>query len=222
LNNKPSYFQRRDNRREQYPHRINQRIRAQEVFVIIGDSDEKLGVMKIGDALVTARRHGLDLVEIAPNASPPVCKILDYHKFRYEQAKRERENKKSTATQKLKELKFHINISTHDYGIKLRHAEGFLMKGMKVKILMQFRGREMVHKEIGIDLMGRIKVDLAHVGTGDFSTKMIGKSMTMMLTPLPASKRVRKLTADDEASAEEEGTELELADPGEGSNADSA
>jgi translation initiation factor IF-3 len=204
----------------QYPNRVNQKIRAREVFVIIGDTNEKLGVLPIQDAISAARKRGLDLVEVAPNASPPVCKILDYGKFRYEQSKRDRDSKRNAATQKIKELKFRMNISEHDYEVKLRHAEVFMMKGMKVKVLMQFRGREMMHQNLGLDLMNRIRSDLAHVGAADFQPKVVGKSINMMLTPLPASKRVRKYSVHDEVEEDsgvpETETEFELTDPADG------
>lgn len=201
-------------RQRQFPHRVDHRIRAREVFVIDGETNEKLGAMSIQEAMNTAKRRGMNLVEISANARPPVCKILDYGKFRYEEEKRKKDNKKNAAINKVKELKFHINVSTHDYETKLRHAEGFMFKGMKTKILIQMRGREMVHKNLGIDLMGRIREDLSHVGGADFEPKLVGRSITMMLTPLAPNKRKRRYTEEDEEPPNEVAeAEFELADP---------
>lgn len=121
-------------------YRANHRIRAREVF-LVDASGQKLGVVNINDAMSAARQAGLDLVEVSGNTNPPVCKILDFGKFRYELAKRDREAKRHNLAAKVKEMKFHVNIDPHDYGTKMRHAEDFLWKGMKVKVVMAFRGR---------------------------------------------------------------------------------
>ncbi len=173
--------------------------------MVIGFDSKPLGVMTLSEALAASRRQGYDLVEISPNANPPVCKILDYGKYRYELAKKDRDAKKNTAATKVKELKFHINIDAHDYQVKMRHAEGFMFKGMKVKLLMVFRGREMMHQDIGVNLMKRIRADLLHIGTADAEPKMIGKSINMMLTPNPVQKRVRKWTREDDPELADEG-----------------
>lgn len=186
-------------------NRVNHKIRAREVLVI-GPNGEQKGVMLVSDAIQQARLVGLDLVEVAPSARPPVCKILDYGKFRYEAAKRERETKKSNLADKVKELKFHVNIEEHDYETKLRHAEGFMMKGMKVKIAMVFRGREMQHQELGKALVARIREGLQHIGIADSEPKLVGKHITMMLTPVPANKRVRKYTSENDPEEDEEET----------------
>lgn len=175
--------------------------------MVIGPDSKPMGVMSLNEALAAARRMGHDLVEISPTANPPVCKILDYGKYRYELAKKERDTRKNTSATKVKELKFHINIDEHDYGVKMRHAEGFMFKGMKVKLLMVFRGREMMHQDIGVNLMKRIRADLAHIGAADAEPKMIGKSINMMLTPNPVQKRSRKWTREDEPELAEEGDE---------------
>lgn len=159
--------------------------------------------MGTAEAISAARRAGLDLVEVSPNANPPVCKILDFGKYRYELSKKDRESKKNTAATKVKELKFHINIDEHDYMVKMRHAEDFMMKGMKVKIAMVFRGREMMHQEIGHKLVKRIIEDLLHVGSADNTPKLIGKAINIMLTPHPIRKRVRKYTVEDEVLEED-------------------
>lgn len=184
-------------------HRANQRIRAREVLVISPDG-QSLGVLAIQDALYRAKQFGLDLVEISPTANPPVCKILDYGKFRYENAKRDKESKKHNVADKLKELKFRINIEDHDYWVKIRRAEHFLFKGIKVKIVLFFRGREMQRKQVGEELVRKIRQELAHVGIADTEPKLVGKCINMMLTPLPANKRIRKHTHENEVIEEEE------------------
>jgi translation initiation factor IF-3 len=166
--------------------------------MVIGPDSQPLGVLQLSDALGKAHQLGLDLVEIAPNARPPVCKILDYGKYKYELAKRERETKKQNLSAKVKELKFHLNTDTHDYMVKMRHAEDFLFKGMKVKAMLVLRGREMLRKEDGKVLAVKIVGDLAHVAASDNEPKLVGRNINMMLTPLPVKKRVRKYTVEDE------------------------
>jgi translation initiation factor IF-3 len=141
---------------------------------------------------------GLDLVEVAPNARPPVCKILDYGKFRYEMAKKEREAKKHNLSARVKELKFHLNTDTHDYMVKMRHAEDFMIKGMKVKLMLVLRGREMIRKDDARAMAQRIIVDLSHVASADNEPKLVGRNINLMLTPLPEKKRVRKYTVENE------------------------
>ena len=171
-------------------NRVNGRIRAREVRVILASTGEQLGVMKLSDAIRRAQEMGLDLVEIAANANPPVCRIVDFGKFKYEASKQEKEKKNSGS--KLKEIKFRVNCAAHDYETKLRHAEEFLDKGNKVRVQLQFRGREMAHQELGMAVMARVKndlVDMAHVET---EPKLMGRSVNMTLAPLPAAKRKRK------------------------------
>jgi len=181
------------------------------VRVILAATGEQLGVMKLSDAIRRAQEMGLDLVEIAANANPPVCRIVDFGKFKYEAAKQEKEKKNSGS--KLKEIKFRVNCAVHDYETKMRHAEEFLDKGNKVRVQLQFRGREMAHQELGMALMIRVKndlVDMAHVET---EPKIMGRSVTMTLAPLPKPKRKRRffsvhdlalLTDDDEDDEHEE------------------
>lgn len=175
---------------------MDHRIRVREVL-LIDENGKSHGPTPIQKAQAMAKEAGLNLVEVAGNARPPVCKILDFGKYKYELSKREKENKKPASATKVKELKFHMNIDGHDYETKLKHAEQFMMKGHKVKILMQFRGREMMHTEIGKDVLKRIVVDMEHIATPDFEPKLVGRNMTLMFTPLPANKRTRKYTADD-------------------------
>ncbi|HEX8310890.1 MAG TPA: translation initiation factor IF-3 [Chthoniobacteraceae bacterium] len=174
--------------------RVNGRIRAREVRVILASTGEQLGVMKLSDAIRHAQGLGLDLVEVAPNAQPPVCRIVDYGKFKYETSKQEKEKKHSGS--KLKEIKFRVNIDDHDYETKLRHAEDFLDKGNKCRIQLQFRGREMAHQELGMQLMIRVKNDLASMAQVETDPKLMGRNVTMTLAPLPSNKRKRRFSED--------------------------
>jgi len=186
---------------------VNQRIRAREVRVIVGATNEQLGVMRTSDALRQAQTYGLDLVEVAPNANPPVCKIVDYGKFRYEAAKAEKDKKH--ATSKVKEVKFRVNINQHDYMTKVRHAEEFLDKGNKVKVTLQFRGREMAHKELGQEVMKRAQADLDGVAQVENDPRLNGRQINMVLAPLPANKRKRKFAPPDDQYVEDVGEEEE-------------
>lgn len=181
---------------------MNGRIRAREVRVIHGETNEQLGIMKIQDALKKAAAFGMDLVEVAPTAEPPVCRIVDYGKFRYELAKHDKERKHSTA--KVKEVKFRVNIDSHDYLTKIRRAESFLDKGNKLKVQLQFRGREMAHQDMGHDLMHKIKDDLNQISQVEMEPKQAGRSINMILAPLPQHKRKRRWSQDDEEIGEEE------------------
>lgn len=162
--------------------------------VILASTGQQLGVLKLSDALRQAQSLGLDLVEIAPTANPPVCRIVDYGKFKYEQAKHDKE-KKHTGS-KLKEIKFRVNIDEHDYVTKLRHAEEFLDKANKVRIHLQYRGREMAHQELGMELMVQIKQDLRSMANVEQEPKLMGKSLSMILAPLPQNKRKRQFATD--------------------------
>ena len=143
----------------------------------------------------------MDLVEIAPTANPPVCKIVDFGKFRYDIAKQEKDKRPSGT--KLKEIKFRVNIDAHDYLTKIRHGEEFLDKGNKVRVQLQFRGREMAHQEFGMQLMERVKGDLAGMSQVEMEPKIAGRNVTMTLSPLPAARRKRRFAAPtgDESEA---------------------
>lgn len=159
--------------------------------MILSQNNEQLGIMRIEDALRRAKSYGLDLVEVAPTANPPVCRIVNYGKFRYDQAKQDKDRKHNTAN-KVKEIKFRVNIDQHDYVTKLRRAEEFLDKGNKLKLLLQFRGRENAHKELGVELMLRVKEDLSTMGHVDMEPKLVGRAVNMTMSPLPSQKRKRK------------------------------
>jgi translation initiation factor IF-3 len=146
--------------------------------------------MKLSDALRKAQGIGLDLVEIAPTANPPVCKIVALGKFRYDISKHERDKKPAGA--KLKEIKFRVNIDDHDYLTKIRHGEDFLDRGNKVRVQLQFRGREMAHQEFGMQLMEKVREDLSGMSQVEMEPKITGRNITMTLTPLPANRRKRR------------------------------
>jgi translation initiation factor IF-3 len=170
--------------------RVNGKIRARELRVI-GTDGKQLGILSLGDALTAARANGVDLVEIAPTATPPVCRLVDYGKFRYEQAKREKESRKHQHATKVKEVQLSPKIDPHDLSVKLQHAIGFLCEDMKVKVALKFRGREMAHTEFGFQVVQKFLADLAPYGHPDFEPKLIGRGITVMITPLPRNKRAK-------------------------------
>src|SRR5438034_7961618 len=182
--------------------RVNGRIRAREVRVILGSNGEQLGVLKLSDALRKAQSLGLDLVEIAPTANPPVCKIVDFGKFRYDVSKHTTDKK--PASSKLKEIKFRVNIDEHDYLTKIRHGEEFLDRGNKVRVQLQFRGREMAHQEFGMQLVQKVRDDLSGMSQVEMDPKITGRNITMTLAPLPANRRKRKFTAEPETAEQSE------------------
>lgn len=171
---------------------MNDRIRAPEIRVIYGEHNVVLPTHK---ALNKAKELGLDLVEIAPHAKPPVCRIVDYGKWKYEQSKQKKSEKPK---KREKEVKFRVNIDPHDYGIKLMHAEDFLAHGFKVRIQLQFRGRQMAHQELGFQLMQKVKEDLAGMAHVDLEPKLNNRNILMMISPLPKEKQVRKFRHEDE------------------------
>ena len=152
--------------------------------------------MRLDEAIRRARSMGLDLVEIAPNAQPPVCRIVDFGKFRYDLSKQEKDKKQ--ATTKVKEIKFRVNIDEHDYLTKVRHAEDFLDKSNKVKVHLQFRGREMAHQELGMQVVQRVREDLSGMAHVDMEPKLVGRAIGMTLSPLPTGKRTRKFSKHGE------------------------
>ena len=150
------------------------------------DSDgSQLGVMPLRQAMDLAEQKNLDLVKIAPQATPPVCKIIDYGKFRFEQAKREKEAKKNQRVVEIKEIRLSLNIDTHDFETKKNHAVRFLEEGNKVKVSIRFRGREMGHPEIGLETMRRFAETMAEVANVEKPAKLEGRTMLMFLAPKP-------------------------------------
>ena len=164
---------------------INEEIREKEVRVIDADGSQ-LGILPLKQALSIAAEKGLDLVDIAPQATPHVCRIMDYNKFRYEQAKREKEARKNQKTVDIKEVRMSMNIDTHDFETKVNQAVKFLKGGDKVKVSVRFRGREMAHTELGRALLDRFKDACSEVGVIDKPAKMEGRSMAMFISAKPS------------------------------------
>jgi translation initiation factor IF-3 len=196
--------------------RKNDKIRAREVRVI-GPDGEMLGVMPPEEAVKIAKSHGLDLVEVAASARPPVCRILEFGKYKYELSKSKR-NKEKTA-KRVKEAKFRPRIEEHDYMTKVRRSEKFLHQGNKLKITLMFRGREMEHINLGMDLVKQAIKDLSGVGKADDQPKLNGRFIIVSLSPLPKNQRILKYnsledleTEESDDSAEEDEAEEVLAD----------
>jgi len=175
---------------EKPKNRVNQQIRAKEIRLI--DNDGKMiGIMSVPEALKIAEQKELDLVEISPNANPPVCKIMDYAKFLYEQQKREKIQKRQSASQQMKELRFTARIATHDFNFKTRHAREFLLEGNKVKATVFFRGREILNQKIGEDLLNKLVEELQDISKVDSPPKLEGKKLSLILSPDKA--KIQKL-----------------------------
>ena len=177
---KQNYFQRRTKAKGP---RTNNRITSQEVQVIARDG-ENLGILNLNDAIHRAKDEGLDLIEIAPNAKPPVCKIMDMGKFKYDQQKKANKAKKKQKKIELKEIKLRPVTEVHDYTFKIRNAQKFLSKGDKVKFTIRFKGRELQHSHLGNELMDKIKQDIQEIGKVESQPKFEGKQMTMVIQPL--------------------------------------
>ncbi|MHA3916465.1 translation initiation factor IF-3 [Halovulum sp. GXIMD14793] len=162
---------------------MNDRIRATEIR-LIGAEGENVGVVSPARAMEMAEEAGLDLVEISPNATPPVCKIMDFGKFKYEQQKKEAEARKKQKIIEVKEVKFRPNTDTHDYDVKMRNVTKFLGNGDKVKVTLRFRGREMAHQDVGRRLLERVAEDTEEIGKVEQMPKMEGRQMIMMINPV--------------------------------------
>jgi translation initiation factor IF-3 len=173
--------------------RVNERIRAPKVRVVDGDTNAQLGVMPTHQAIRLAKDRGVDLVEVAATADPPVCRIVDYGKYKYTLEKHKKEAAKHHKASKLKELKFRVGIDPHDYLIKITHAEDFLAEGHKLRVQLQFRGRQMAHQELGHMLAERIKKDLLTMGLVDAAPRQAGRNINMQISPLPEKQRMRKI-----------------------------
>ena len=164
---------------------INEEIRDRELRVI-GSDGEQLGIMSAVEALKIAEEKNLDLVKIAPQAKPPVCKIMDYGKYRFEKAKREKEARKNQRIVEIKEIRLSVNIDTHDFDTKVGHARRFLADGNKVKVSIRFRGREMAHTNLGLEIMDRFAQACAESASVEKAAKLEGRSMLMFLVPKAA------------------------------------
>lgn len=180
--------------------KVNREIRAPRVRVI-GPAGEQIGILALYEAIAKAEEFGLDLVEIVPGSNPPVCKIINFGKFRYDQTKREKENKKAQHQVKVKEVKLKPNIDDHDFETKQRHAREFLSKGNKVKISCMFRGREMAHTQIGEAIVRKFCEELEDVGTVESPIKLMGRTLTGVIAP-----GGKKKPAPKHPSKEESGT----------------
>lgn len=159
---------------------------------VVSSEGKQLGVMPTSQALGLAQQAGMDLVEVAPNATPPVCRITEFGKFKYEQTKREREARKHQHAGKVKEIKLRVNIDDHDYQTKLNHMKDFLREGMKVKVSLFFRGRENAHTEFGDQLMQRVIGDVHGIGHAEVPPRLMGRSIHMLLGPVRGAVQKQK------------------------------
>lgn len=184
--------------------RINKQIRVPRVR-LISETGEQVGVVSTQEAFEKAEAAGLDLVEVVPTSNPPVCKIMNFGKFRYDQTKREKENKKAQHQVKVKELKFKPNIDAHDLETKVKQMRDFIAKGNKVKITCMFRGREMAHPQYGENLVRQVCEDLSDVATLETPLKMMGRILSVVLAPGVKKKKDSLKQADTPEDASEGG-----------------
>lgn len=171
--------------------KTNREITASQVR-LIGKNGGQVGVVQLSQALLQAEQEGLDLVEIAPKSVPPVCKIIDYGKYRYQVTKKQREKRKGQGRVKLKEVKFKPNIDHHDLQVKVKHAQEFLEKGNKVRLTCAFRGRELSHPEIGEKMLEEVVSALSPIARTETPRKLIGRSLTLVLAPSRNKSALRK------------------------------
>lgn len=193
--------------------RVNGKIRAREVRVI-GNDSHQVGVLSLPEALNMARAQGVDLVEVAPNATPPVCRLVDYGKYRYEQAKKEKDAKKHQHANKVKEVQLSASIDPHDFEVKLSRAIDFLCDDMKVKVSLRFRGRENAHKEFGFQVVDKFIKETTPFGHPDAPPREIGRGISLMLSPHPRNKRAKNphLHPESEDSSSDRIEPLKLRD----------
>ncbi len=187
--------------------RVNERIRISPIRVVDEDG-EMLGIMTADEGRAAARERSLDLVEVSPNSRPPVCRVMDYGKFKYEQSKKERKARSRQHSQQLKEVKFRPKIEKHDLEVKVRNARRFLGENHKVKVTMNFRGREVTHAEIGRAILERVAGEVKDVGTVETAPRMEGRHMLMLMAPLPSAvrKKIEKDEREDEKGKQEQAT----------------
>ncbi len=177
---------------------------------VIGADGEAAGIMSSGDALTLASDAGLDLVEIAATAKPPVCRIMDYGKFKYEQAKKKKDAKKKQVKVQNKEIKLHLKTDTHDYNFKMDHAKKFLLKGNRVKVTMVFRGREIVYKDLGLEIMKRVDADLSVIAVAE--RKFVIEGRNMISNYMPDKIKVKEFEKSESAAALESLEPIETED----------
>ncbi|UQN05608.1 translation initiation factor IF-3 [Deinococcus sp. QL22] len=180
-------------------HKVNEQIRVRQIR-LIGDGGEQIGIIDTRDAMTMAREKALDLVMVSPQAVPPVCRLLDYGRFRYEQQQNEKENRKRVRSQEVKAIKFRVKIDDHDFDTKAGHVRRFLNEGHKVKVTIMFRGRERTHPELGERILHRVADTLADVGAPEGMPSMMGMDMNMIMTP-KAPRKVDPRTADIDLEA---------------------
>jgi translation initiation factor IF-3 len=172
-------------------YRRNGKIRAREVR-LLGEAKEQLGVMPLGDALRLAQSKGLDVIEIVASATPPVCRMMEYGKFQYEESKKEKESHRRQPGNKMKELQLSAVIDPHDFGVKLERAIEFLCDDIKVRLKLRFKGRQKAHKEFGFEVMNRFVREAAAYGHADSPPKLLGdRDLNVLITPLPRDKRAK-------------------------------
>jgi translation initiation factor IF-3 len=183
-------------------NRINEQIRAREVR-LIGADGTQLGIKALPQALMQARELGLDLVEVAPMASPPVCRIMDFKKFQYDEQQKRKESRRKATNIIIKEMKFRPKIDQHDYATKMKHVERFLAEGSKVKLTIMFRGREVAHPELGMKILEKVAEQVRDIAVIEASPKLDGRNMTMVLAPArrPGGKPTKAAPLRPEAAA---------------------
>lgn len=191
--------------------RINERIGVREVRVVTDDG-EQLGVLPTREALAKARELGLDLVEVAPNSRPPVCRVMDFGRYKYEQSKKSKQARKKQHQVKIKEIKMRPKIETHDYEFKKKHIIEFLEEGEKVKVTLQFRGREMAHTDLGRKILDRLAKELVEIAKVESAPRQEGRIMVMMLMPHVSRKASRSLKASDKKNADAKNAEATRSD----------
>lgn len=194
--------------------RINERIRAPQIRVI-GDEGEQLGVMSVRAAIDIARQRGLDLVEVAPGVNPPVCRIIDYGKYQYEQKKKANEAKKKQTTITVKEIKFRPGTDDHDYQYRVKHAREWLEDGDKVRATIWFRGREMTHRELGARILQRVEQDLSDIGEVEQRPKMEGNQMFLIIAPKRNKTVEKKQHANMPRQTSPQSSEVKVEEPDE-------
>jgi len=210
---KRPYHGRSRGRGRDFGPRKNERIRVSEVRVV-GPDGSQIGVMPTAQAKEMARKVGLDLVEVSPSARPPVCRILDFGKYMYEQSKKQKDTKSAASAHRLKETKFRVSIDKHDYETKLRRAERFALKGHKLKLTLMFRGREMEHTELGFETINRAISDLSTVASRDNEPRLAGRNITVTLSPLPANRRKPRFNLEEPDDIEDDDDEDDDDDEG--------
>jgi translation initiation factor IF-3 len=183
--------------------RINERIVAREVRVI-GEDGEQLGIMPTDDAIRMAEERGMDLVEVSPTSRPPVCRVMDYGKYKYSQKKKAQSAKKKAIAQSVKEVKLRPKTEEHDYQFKLKHIQRFLLDGNKAKITVRFRGREMAHKDIGLEMLKRIVRDVGDMATVASEPAMEGRLLQMVLAPSPKALVIKRSKDEQRRVKDEE------------------